>query len=671
MSDGGTTEVGASTAEGHQEALLSEGHPNVPPRNPSFRPTKGLRKAASHIRRSLRQRKKQQKEPASVINPEADNERFRIPTDLRRTATPPLRVLVIGQCLLEWLSYQMCNWGEPHEINHLHFNNFSELPENPPQPAEAYSFQIIQLPLRQLVPDQSYFQLSYEDPGAWDDLFLECQERMRLRLQTAMRYNLSTGLLTFVTNFLVPQQNPIGRLLTRGDKRNMVNFVATLNDSLSDEVSKYPNAYVIDIDQIAATYGKKYVQGDVVGMVTHSGELGSGLDEKFDQARIEPLEPLSRHYSSHVNLFERAIWNEIESMFRVVRGLDAVKLVIVDLDDTLWRGVIMEEDEVLPRHWVGWPRGVAEALSFLKKRGVLLAIVSKNDEEKIVEIWDQIFKGLLLLSDFAIRRINWSPKDQNVEEVLQAVNVLPEHVVFVDDNPVERAAVRSRFPEIRVLGDDPWFLRRILLWSPETQVSAVSTESTRRTEMVRGQVDREEFRQRVSREAFLQDLKLRVRGFTIENDADPRWPRCLELINKTNQFNTTGKRWTEEDVQRHFSAGGSVRAFEVEDRFTLYGLVVVVVLHSEGSTMVIDQFVMSCRVLGLDVEAAVMATLTSDAADAGFSDVGAGLVRGERNHLSWDLFERFGFIEDAEGRWMRNIADVPASPPGHITVLAK
>ena len=100
-------------------------------------------------------------------------------------------------------------------------------------------------------------------------------------------------------------------------------------------------------------------------------------------------------------------------MYRTLRGIDQVKLVIVDLDDTLWRGVIAEEGDISDETIEGWPMGLIEALQFLKKRGVLLAIISKNDEARIEGLWDRIMRGRLRLEDFVVRRINWRSKADN------------------------------------------------------------------------------------------------------------------------------------------------------------------------------------------------------------------------------------------------------------------
>src|SRR4029077_8069656 len=315
-------------------------------------------------------------------------------------------------------------------------------------------------------------------------------------------------------------------------------------------------------------------------------------------------------------------WAELIAMYRTIRQHDQVKLVLVDLDDTLWRGVAADEADASSMAREGWALGFAEALMFLKRRGVLLGIVSKNDEERVRGVWQRIYGGLVRLEDFAVRKINWQPKADNIEAILAEVNLLPKSVVFIDDNPVERAAVKAAFPEIRVLGPNPYLWRRILLWSPETQVATITAESAARTEMVQKQVPRENHRRRMSRGDFLASLGLRATVSEFASTADRRFPRTLELINKTNQFNTTGKRWTLQEFTGFFRDGGRCFVLDVTDCYTAYGIVGV--LLASGNEVI--QFVMSCRVVGMDVEIAAIAGVLQALATHGVTEYAAALT---------------------------------------------
>jgi FkbH-like protein len=532
-------------------------------------------------------------------------------------------------------------------------NNLANLPETPPQPITAYDWQFIQLPLRSLVPETLYFRCSSDDAAAYEKSFRLAEDRLFRLLEAAMRWNQEHGLLTLVFNFLPPQHNPMGRLLPRYDLRNMAYFVERLNESLARKLESFPNAYLLDFDQIVAGFGRKYLQEDVIGMLNHGVFLAANYSYQ-DQGRLHTPTQVPRLDRAKRNEVWSAVWNESLAMFRTTRQADAVKLVIVDLDDTLWRGVVAESGQIEKQTTEGWPLGLVEALLYLKRRGIVLAIASKNEESRIRALWRQIWHGRIELSDFAVVKINWQPKVQNVGEIMRLVNVLPRSTVFIDDNPVERAAVQAAFPDIRTLGEELYEIRRILLWSAETQVASLSSESAQRTQMIQAQAAREEARSQMSREEFLASLELQVELVEIRSLDDARFRRAHELINKTNQFNTTGRRWTVEELQALFQGGGVLYAFEVHDRFTAYGLVgCVMVVRS-----VMQQFVMSCRVIGLDVELTVMDEILQRLRGQGATEVTACFTATDANFPCRDLFARCGF-DGQDGQWTKSLQPQP------------
>ncbi len=259
------------------------------------------------------------------------------------------------------------------------------------------------------------------------------------------------------------------------------------------------------------------------------------------------------------------------------------------------------------------PYGLVEAVSYLKRRGVMVALLSKNDEDKARRLWDDLYGKVFPIEEFVAVKINWRPKAQNLAEIIEAVNILPSSVVFVDDNPVERGAVARALPGVRTLGASPYSLRRDLLWSPETQVVSVTAESASRTEMVKAQIQRDEARRTMTHEEWLAQLDVRIQIETLAGAQDPKFARTLELVNKTNQFNTTGRRWSASELSDWIAAGGRVSVATVEDRYTGYGLVCVLIAKRHE----VEQLVMSCRVAGLGVEQAMIADAARRAAEAG------------------------------------------------------
>jgi FkbH-like protein len=598
------------------------------------------------------------------VRTDIGDELYRCPRDLAVTETALRRVLIVGSCLVEGWENIFRVSTPPCDGDYVLFNNVGQVPE-PPRPLADYDFQIVQVSLRGVLPEGAYFRLSYREPAAYQQLFEETRERISRSLEALMRWNREHGLLTFACNFIVPQQNPMGRLLPRYDLRNMVYFIEKLNEVLSEELARYDNAYLLDLDQIVSTYGRRHFQDDVAWHGNHGGAL-SDFEHERDRDRLESIGPMSDVYPVRTADYLGYFWNELVAMYRTVRQIDQVKLVIVDLDDTMWRGVAAELTSYSGEVIEGWPLGLVEALGYLKRRGVLLAIVSKNEERRAHEIWSMIVgENRLSLSDFAVQKINWRPKADNIEEILSEVNLLPRSVVFIDDNPAERFAVQSAFPEIRAFGPNPYLWRRILLWSPETQVAAINAEAAARTEMVQAQIKRETERKQLSREEFLATLGVEITLFDVADVADPAFQRALELVNKSNQFNTTGRRWTPEEAKAFFAGRGRFVVFDVKDRFTAYGIVGVAIVAGDR----IEQFVMSCRVAGLDVEIAVVAELLAGLRSQGSPAAVAVLHETDANALCRDLYARCEFTLDANGELARSTAGF--DPPAHVQLTRR
>ena len=236
---------------------------------------------------------------------------------------------------------------------------------------------------------------------------------------------------------------------------------------------------------------------------------------------------------------------------------------------------------------------------------------------------------------------------------------------MVDDNPVERAALEAALPGLRTLGKQLYYLKRVLLWSAETQTRSITDESARRTAMMQAQVARESIRSDMPLEEFLTTLELRITLSTIRSTSDMQMHRALELLNKTNQFNTTGVRHTLAECHQRFAAGDRLHVVQAEDRFTRYGLI--------GAAWVggncIEQMVMSCRALGLGLEDAFLAHLTTSAMT---DPDGARLGRLHPTAVNFacqQLYSRNGFVQaDTDANlWIRP-SGPPLPYPPHVTV---
>jgi len=561
---------------------------------------------------------------------------YLFPKDLRIDATLPPKVLLVGSCFLSFMQSVSDRLDLGYVTDLLHLNMHPEVPA--PARWEDYRYQIGQIPLRWVLPDASYFEWirnGFSDLATAERIFQKACDALDFFIKKCTVW--SDKLPIFMMNFLSPVQNVNGRLLSGFDLRDNRYFVQELNRVFAQRVEKLPNVYMLDVDACAANMGRRFFQEDALWVNNHGGLIGDA-DYSNDTDRIIKQLPVSAHYRLEQAEFISVVLSEADLAWRSLRGIGSVKMVCVDLDDTLWRGVLAESDYIDPEQAVGgWPLGVLEALAVLKRRGILLCILSKNDEQTVRNIWKQLYERNFPLDEFAIKKINWNSKAENIREAIAEANIMPNSVVFLDDNPVERNAVASAFPEVRVIESSHYYWKRILLWSAETQGAVITDESMRRTEMVKAQIEREAARTTVSRDEFLRDLDLQVVFTKVEGRDNPRFPRVVELINKTNQFNTTGRRWTAEEIE-DVCRRGIVLATDVSDRFSHYGIVAVA-LFLDG---VLEQIVMSCRVVGMEVELATMSMMTGMALRT-TPVIRARTIETRANLLSRDLFQKCGW----------------------------
>lgn len=594
--------------------------------------------------------------------------KFRVPSRLSVSGHGASKVLLTGSCTvinLEGVLKQEYGLScYTTHINGLGTLNWSDLPQD-------FDFQVISLPMDRLLPRFLYLRDDFNNSETAQMRFENASALICDLMNQSMTPNRERGLLTFVCNLLVPQQNPLGRLLPRYDLRNRMFFVEELNKLIHAIVAEYQNAYVIDIDSIAASFGKMRIQDDSVWSISHGGafsNLDYDLDQRFAEAghsRLERVPKIENATYADLSAFWFSTAHEVMASYRTVKLRDQVKVVVMDLDDTIWRGIAVEP--VLDGTFEmveGQPMGLIEALAILKSRGIALAVVSKNNHDLVVNAWKRILGDQFSINNFVLTKVNWHSKADNILEIANELNVGLDSVVFVDDNPREREEIAQSLPQVRVLGSDYFDIRRDLLWSPETQVSAITFESSRKTDMFKKQIERDQTRRALSRDDFLKGLDLKVKMTRITSRTHPNYPRAIELINKTNQFNTTGVRWDDVGLEKVFAEGGYIAAFAAADNSADYGIVAVsIVSHN-----IILIFVMSCRVIGLDVELAALRMIEFESANVGVISMQSRMVETERNMLSRDLFARAGYNE-IDGIWHRSLMKL-LPVPAHVMASA-
>ena len=324
------------------------------------------------------------------------------------------------------------------------------------------------------------------------------------------------------------------------------------------------------------------------------------------------------------------------------------KALIVDLDNTLWGGVVGEDGlhgiKLGPEYPGAAFLALQRTILDLYQRGIILAVCSKNNPADAMEVLEQHPHMLLRPRHFAALRINWVDKALNLRELAQELNIGIDALAFLDDNPAERERIRLELPEVHVieLPQDPMDYARAVRESAVFERLTLSAEDRERGRYYAEQRQRTELAESASSlEDFYRSLKMRaeIADVTAETLA-----RTAQLTQKTNQFNLTTRRYSEQQIEE-MSGGRDWRVYtlRVLDRFGDNGLVGVAITHQEGEVCEIDTFLLSCRVIGRTVETALLAHLARQAAEGGAARLVGSFLPTKKNAPARDFYPNHGF----------------------------
>lgn len=352
------------------------------------------------------------------------------------------------------------------------------------------------------------------------------------------------------------------------------------------------------------------------------------------------------------------------------------KVLVTDLDNTLWHGVI--GDDGLGGIELSGPRGEAHvdfqrAIAQLADRGIVLAACSKNDDKTARQPFVEHPDMAIDLTDFAAFVANWEPKAENLRTISRQLDLPLDSFVFADDNPAERAAVRHALPMVDVLelSDDPATWRSDLGRYPWFEPGSLTDDDRRRTEVYRARAQAAELAEgTASMDDFLVDLQMNA---TIAPIDELSFDRVVQLIGKTNQFNVTTRRHSRETVRGMVADPTWVHlTARLEDRFADHGLVAVALASEDDGVLDIDTLLMSCRVIGRGLETALIEELIAVAVERDLPVVRAHYQPTERNRLVRDLWTDHGFREvgsDDHGRSTFELDAARHEPRStHITI---
>ena len=341
------------------------------------------------------------------------------------------------------------------------------------------------------------------------------------------------------------------------------------------------------------------------------------------------------------------------------------KCLVLDLDNTLWGGIVGEDG--LDGIRLGeTPEGEAfqafqESILALERRGIVLAVCSKNNDADAREVFERHPAMRIGLDDVAVFVADWRSKPEQLRTVAETLDIGLEALVFVDDNPAEREAVRRLLPEVDVILLPPepseyvGTLADYLLFEPPS----FTADDERRTEQYRGR--REAVAAAPSADSiedFYRSLEMQAR---VSPFTDSDLPRIAQLVGKTNQFNLTTRRHSASALEAFARDPECVHlSFRLSDRFTDHGLIAVVAAFEGDDVLDVDTWLMSCRVIGRTLEETVLQELCGAALARACSAVEGTYVPSPKNELVRDLFPRLGFqpLDESEGttRWRYDVA---------------
>ncbi len=420
-------------------------------------------------------------------------------------------------------------------------------------------------------------------------------------------------------------------------------FLRQVNRTLGERLPPY--VHLLDVDTLASVHG-----------------IGKWFDPRFWHHSKQPVS-----FSCLVPFVRN-----LAAIIGAIYGRSA-KCLVLDLDNTLWGGVVGDDGVEGLRIGEGDAEGEAfkafqSYLRKLKDRGLLLAVCSKNEEAHALAPFEQLAEMVLRRRDFVAFKASWGPKSDALKEIAHDLNIGLDALVFVDDNPAERELIRQALPQVKVveLSRDPAEYSTLLDQSGWLEVTRITDEDRRRTGQYLENQDRDTLLSSlVDYDGYLTSLgqQATIRPFERE-----QLERITQLINKTNQFNLTTMRMTRSEVEALLDRPDVLTAYvRLVDRFGDNGIISVLCGHVRDSVLRIDLWLMSCRVFKRGVEQLLANHVFAWAASAGVREVHGRCTPTPKNGIVADFYASLGFAKIGTGvdettTWATQVDDFKPQP---------
>ena len=446
---------------------------------------------------------------------------------------------------------------------------------------------------------------------------------------------------------------PTWRLLGNkdcSDIHGVVNFVTRLNLEFAKYAQEHDDFFICDINYLAASYG---------------------LEEWADSHYWYMYK-----YALNVSAIPLLAYN-VANIIKSIFGKNK-KVMVLDLDNTLWGGVVgddgVEQLEIGPETPLG--QNYLEFQQYVrahKDMGIILAIASKNDYDNAISGINHP-SGKIKEDDFTIIKANWHPKDKNVSEIAKELNVMPDSLVFIDDNPAERAIVTEQIsgvdaPEIGTIEN----YISVLDKSGFFEVTYFSDDDIKRNDMYQANAKRTQASTAYSNyEEYLKSLEMKA---VVEGFKPLYVARISQLTNKSNQFNLTTHRYTQTEIIDIMNDNQYITLYaKLEDKFGDNGVVSVVIAKINGNKCKIETWLMSCRVLQRGLENAMMDKLVQECKTRQIESIQGTYLKTAKNSMVSDFYAKMGFenvsvTENGDSEWIYIIPESYICKNSNIEVM--
>jgi FkbH-like protein len=449
-----------------------------------------------------------------------------------------------------------------------------------------------------------------------------------------------------IANFSIPNYSPHGIFETKTEY-GFHKMIEDLNDKLSSQFANSESVFVYDFNGFVSKHGENNIFDYKQFLF---GDMKISLD--------------------YIPYLAKDLFSYIIGYLGISK-----KCIVIDLDNTLWGGIVGEDGfngiKLGPE-----PPGNAytefqRVLLSLCQRGVILAINSKNNYDDAIKVIKEHPYMILRENNFAALKINWADKVQNMKELASELNIGLDSMVFVDDDPVNREYMKLNMPQVLTLDlpDDPSYYAETIRQMNDFNVLRITDEDAQRGRMYLEQRKRNELESSApDLESFLKQLNLKI---TIKTANDFTIPRISQLTLKTNQFNLTTKRYQEEDI-RKFSNDEKflVGCAQVEDKFGNNGITGVFIVRKDNQKeWFLDTFLLSCRVMGREVEKGILGYIVKKAHENNIERIKAEFIPSQKNKPIEDFLPNSGFKKEGE-YWVFKLNST-FSVPEYLTVCVE